>query len=88
MAKKRRVDRRAKGASFRRASKARKSVLTSNELHLNRHDEDKVLLFVAGILFGTGVSVSILMNTIWYTGIVLLVLALIFLLIEKRQEGF
>ncbi len=71
----------------RKAAKARnKSLITANELYLNRHDEDKVLLFVAGIMFGTGVSVSILMNTLWYTGIVLLVLALIFLLIEKRQE--
>ncbi len=71
----------------RKAAKAKiRSVITANELYLNRHDEDKVLLFVAGIMFGTGVSVSILQNTLWYTGIVLLILALIFLLIEKRQE--
>lgn len=76
-----------KRSTRRKAAKVRnKSMITTNELYLNRHDEDKVLLFVAGIMFGTGVSVSILMNTLWYTGIVLLVLALIFLLIEKRQE--
>lgn len=93
MAKKRKAGR-ARGVPFGLASKLRKasksrnrSVLTAEELYLNRHDEDKVLLFTAGILFGTGTAVSILTNALWYSGIALLVLALVMLLVEKRQEG-
>ena len=61
------------------------SVLTKDELHLNKHDEEKLLLFAAGMLFGIGIAAGIL-GALLYSGIVALVLALVLLLIEARQE--
>lgn len=66
--------------------KVKKSRLTNEELHLDRHDEDKVLLFTAGILFGVGAAVTIMKNPFWYTGLVAIVLAAILVFVEKRQE--
>ncbi|MBI4162162.1 MAG: hypothetical protein HY513_00635 [Candidatus Aenigmarchaeota archaeon] len=62
-----------------------KSVLTKKELHLNKHDEEKVVLFAAGMLFGIGISAGIL-GSIVYSGFVAIILALVLLLIEARQE--
>lgn len=61
------------------------SVLTKDELHLNKHDEEKLLLFTAGMLFGIGIAAGIL-GAMLYAGIVALVMALIILLVEARQE--
>ena len=61
------------------------SVLTKDELHLNKHDEEKVVLFAAGLLFGIGIAAGIL-GSIIYAGLVAIVLALILLLIEARQK--
>ncbi len=63
-----------------------KSVLTKEELHLNKHDEEKVVLFTAGMLFGIGISAGIL-GSILYSGFVAIVLALVLLFIEARQES-
>ena len=61
-----------------------KSVLTKDELHLNKHDEEKVMLFAAGLLFGIGISAGIL-GSIIYSGFVAIVLALVLLIVEARQ---
>lgn len=61
------------------------SVITREEVFLNSHDEEKVLLFAAGILFGVGVS-STLLGTFWYTGISILAFALVLIFIESRQD--
>ena len=60
------------------------SYIDKNELFLNKHDEEKVLLFASGILFGAGLFSSLL-NLFWFTGISFLVLAIILLFIEQRQ---
>ncbi len=61
------------------------SVVSRQEIFLNRHDEEKVLLFASGILFGVGVS-STLLGTFWYTGISILAFALVLMFVEARQD--
>lgn len=63
-----------------------KSVLTKNEFHLNKHDEEKVLLFVSGILFGVGISVAIVTSLFWFSSLAIAVIGLVLFLIEYRQE--
>ncbi|MFH0832733.1 MAG: hypothetical protein V1900_03385 [Candidatus Aenigmatarchaeota archaeon] len=67
-------------------TKSKRSRLTAEEIHLDKHDEEKVLLFTAGILFGIGSAVTVLKNPFWYTGMVAVVIAAILIFVEKRQE--
>ena len=69
-----------------RRKKPEKSLLTKEELYLNRHDEEKLILFAAGMLFGIGLSTAIL-GALIYSGIVAIVLALVLLMLEARQES-
>ncbi|MBI2972038.1 MAG: hypothetical protein HYY37_06465 [Candidatus Aenigmarchaeota archaeon] len=69
----------------RRSRKRSASRLTHKEIYLDRHDEEKVLLFTAGLLFGVGVAASLFSNALWYGGLVAIALAAVLLLIEKRQ---
>ena len=67
-------------------NRTKKSRLTRDHIFLDAHDEEKVLLFTAGILFGVGASVSVFMNTLWYGGLAAIALGSVLLLIEKRQR--
>ncbi len=67
-------------------SKAKKSSVSRHTIYLDKHDEEKVLLFTAGILFGVGASVSVFLDTLWYGGLTAIALGSILLLIEKRQR--
>lgn len=58
--------------------------IVKHEINLDRHDEEKVLLFATGILFGIGISLYF-MRVLWFTGLSLLIFALILLFIESRQ---
>ena len=78
------VKRRAKKVKVVKKQPA-KSVLTKNKLHLNRHDEEKVLLFATGLLFGVGITVSILQNVFWYGWLSAIAIVLVLFLIESRQ---
>lgn len=73
-------------ARNRRQRQRGKSVLTKNEFHLNKHDEEKVLLFVSGILFGVGISVAIVTSLFWFSSLAIAVIGLVLFLIEYRQE--
>lgn len=61
------------------------SKLTREEFWLNKHDEEKVLLFVTGLVFGMGVVASIL-DKFFYAGIAMLVVGLVLLLMELNVE--
>jgi len=63
-----------------------KSVFTAKQLYLNKHDEEKVLLFVSGILFGVGLSVAIVSNMFWFSSLALAAIGIVLFLIEYRQE--
>ncbi len=65
--------------------KRERSVLTKEEFYLNKHDEEKVLLFVTGLVFGMGVVASIL-DKFLYGGLAMLVVGLVLLLIELNVE--
>ena len=79
MAKK---SRRVKRASNRRHEK---SVLTREEFYLNKHDEEKVLLFVTGLVFGMGL-VATIMDKFLFGGLAMLVVGLVLLLLELNVE--
>ena len=70
----------------RSRKKHEKSVLTKNEFHLNKHDEEKVLLFVAGMLFGVGISVAISTKVFWFSSLALAAIGIVLFLIEYRQD--
>ncbi len=70
----------------KRRQQHKKSTFTKNEFHLDRHDEEKVLLFAAGILFGVGVSAAIVTNVFWFTSVALAVLGAVLFMIEYRQK--
>lgn len=73
-------------ARKRRAGRnSRKPVV--KELNLNRHDEEKVLLFTAGILFGIGTSSYLMQGETVFTGLTLIILGLILAYVEARQRG-
>ena len=61
------------------------SRMTREEFYLNKHDEEKVLLFVTGLVFGMGVVAAIL-DKFFYGGIAMLVVGLVLLLIELNVE--
>lgn len=79
MAAKRKAKARARPKSRER------SVLTQEEFYLNKHDEEKVLLFVTGLVFGMGVVASIL-DKFLYGGLAMLVVGLVLLLVELNVE--
>lgn len=70
----------------RKQAKYNRSLLTKEELYLNKHDEEKLMLFAAGMLFGIGLSTAIL-GALVYSGLVAIVLALVLLMVESRQES-
>lgn len=82
MAKKRS---RARARSRSRARRPARSVLTREQLFLNQHDEEKVLLFTTGIVFGVGLAASLLDKFI-FGGLVALVVALVLVFIESNQK--
>lgn len=72
----------------RKAAKKEKHVfdrIVQHDTTLDRHDEEKVLLFATGMLFGIGISLYF-MQVLWFTGLTLLIFALVLLYIESRQE--
>lgn len=60
-------------------------MLTKEEFFLNKHDEEKVLLFVTGLVFGMGVVAAIL-DRFLYGGLAMLVVGLVLLLVELNVE--
>ncbi len=72
-------------ARARSARRPAKSVLTREQLFLNQHDEEKVLLFTTGIVLGVGLAASLLDKFI-YGGLVALVIALVLIFIESNQR--
>ena len=70
-----------------RAVRSAKSVLTKDQLYLDRHDEEKVLLFTSGILLGVGIAVSVLQNIFWYGWLSAVVIVLVLLFVESRQRS-
>ena len=60
------------------------SKLSRQELFLDKHDEDKALLFATGIMLGIGIAATI-MGSFIYGGIVAIVIALTLLFLERRQ---
>ena len=63
----------------------RPSQLTREEFYLNKHDEEKVLLFVTGIVFGMGIVATVL-DRFLFGGLAMLVVGLVLLLIELNVE--
>jgi hypothetical protein len=62
-----------------------KSVLTKGQLYLNHHDEEKVLLFTTGIVFGVGLAAALL-DKFFFGGLVALVVALVLVFVENNQK--
>ena len=62
-----------------------KSTLTREEFFLNKHDEEKVLLFVTGLVFGMGL-VATIMDKFLFGGLAMLVVGLVLLLMELNVE--
>lgn len=84
MAKKsRRAKKRTKAAPKQHAHPP--SRLTREEFFLNKHDEEKVLLFVTGLTFGMGLVATIL-DKFFYGGLAMLVVGLVLLLVELNVE--
>lgn len=71
-------------ATKKRNAKKKDPVL-AREFYLGRHDEEKVLLFSAGILFGIGVSSYLLQGETVFVGLILIIIGLILAFIEARQ---
>jgi hypothetical protein len=67
------------------ARKKGKGYITFRQVQLDRHDEDKVLLFAAGIVFGIGASSYLIRGETVFTGLTLIVLGLILAFIEARE---
>ena len=86
MARRRNRRRARRAVKARRRRPHEKSVLTQEEVYLNRHDEEKVLLFTTGLLLGVGVTVSILQNVFWYGWLSAVVIVLVLLFVESRQK--
>ena len=62
-----------------------KSMMSREEFFLNKHDEEKVLLFLTGLVFGMGLVATIL-NEFLYGGLAMIVVGLVLLLIELNVE--
>ncbi len=82
-----RSSRRRSARSTRRKSRRvpDKSVLTKGQLYLNHHDEEKVLLFTTGIVFGVGLAAALL-DKFFFGGLVALVVALVLVFVENNQK--
>jgi hypothetical protein len=61
------------------------SVISREEFYLNKHDEEKVLLFLTGLVFGMGLVATIL-DEFLYAGLAMIVVGLVLLLIELNVE--
>jgi hypothetical protein len=66
-------------------SRRKRSRLTKKEIYLDTHDEEKVLLFTTGTVFGIGMT-TLVLNVYQYVGLSLLAFGAVLLLIEKRQK--
>lgn len=66
-------------------TRRQKSTMTREEFYLNKHDEEKLLLFVTGLAFGMGVVATILDKFI-FGGLAMLVVGLVLLLMELNVE--
>ena len=84
MAKKRSRSR-SRARNSRSSRKPAKSTLTREQLYLNQHDEEKVLLFTTGIVLGVGLAASLL-DKFLYGGLVALVVALVLIFVENNQK--
>ena len=62
-------------------------MLTKDEFHLSHHDEEKLLLFVAGMLFGVGIAVSIVTSFFWFTGLATALIGIALFLMEYRSRN-
>jgi hypothetical protein len=63
----------------------RKSAITRQQFYLTPHDEEKVLLFTTGIVFGVGLAATLLGKSI-FGGVVALVVALVLIFVEINQR--
>lgn len=60
------------------------SKFTRAEFYLNKHDEEKLLLFVTGIVFGVGLVASIIQQ-FTFGGLALVAVAVVLLLLETHH---
>ncbi|MBI4896154.1 MAG: hypothetical protein HY832_01255 [Candidatus Aenigmarchaeota archaeon] len=59
------------------------SYVTREQIFLDEHDEEKVLLFATGIMFGLGIATTFV--SLGFATFIFLVVGLILLFIEQRQ---
>ena len=71
--------------STKRSVRRERSVMNREEFYLNKHDEEKVLLFVTGLVFGMGL-VATIMDKFLFGGLAMLVVGLVLLLVELNVE--
>lgn len=69
----------------KRSSARQRSYMNNKELYLHPHDEDKLLLFATGIIFGIGIAAS-LIGALMYSGVVFIIIALVLIYLEYRQN--
>jgi len=74
-----------KKRTSRRKDEMRQSAMSREEFFLNKHDEEKVLLFLTGLVFGMGLVATIL-NEFVYAGLAMVVVGLVLLLVELNVE--
>ncbi len=72
-------------ARRKQAIKSNKGLVT-RDFYLNTHDEEKVLLFTAGIVFGVGISTYLMQGETVFTGLTLIIIGLVLAFIEARQQ--
>lgn len=70
-------------AQKRKARHPSYSYMTKEHIFLDEHDEEKVLLFATGIMFGVGIASAFI--NLGFATFVFLVVGLILLFIEQRQ---
>ena len=73
-------------AARRKTTRKNNKGLITRDLYLNTHDEEKVLLFTAGIVFGVGVSTYLMQGETVFTGLTLIIIVLVLAFIEARQQ--
>lgn len=73
-------------AARRKTTRKNNKGLITRDLYLNTHDEEKVLLFTAGIVFGVGVSTYLMQGETVFTGLTLIIIGLVLAFIEARQQ--
>ena len=73
-------------AARRKTARKNNKGLITRDLYLNTHDEEKVLLFTAGIVFGVGVSTYLMQGETVFTGLTLIIIGLVLAFIEARQQ--